>query len=180
MDSRPELTALDEITNYWDLEDHILTTVGTSVRSRGAYTVAEFLTVAYWKSRRQLANYVANERTSGTVAMVTRAALTTQPPPEGRWRRLATLTGVRTPVASALLTVWRPDEYTIIDVWALAALSDLGEGVDSVPFRDHGQPWWEQHYEGYLKACQRIAERLQPLSLRDVDRALWKWGQMNA
>lgn len=180
MDGRPELTGLAEITNYWDLEDHILGTVGTSVRSRGSYSVGEFLTVAYWKSRRQLANYVANERTAGTVATVTEAALGPRPPTEGRRARLATLTGVRTPVASALLTAWRPDEYTIIDVWALAALSALGEEVEGVPFRDHGQPWWEQHYESYLQACMCIAERVRPLSLRDVDRALWKWGQMNA
>jgi hypothetical protein len=180
MTGRPEFAALERITNYWDLEEHILGTVGTSVRSQGAYTVGEFLTVTYWKSRRQLANYVANEKTSGTVAMVTQAAFAPQPPHEGRWGRLATLTGVRTPVASALLTVWRPDEHTIIDVWALAALSSLGEEADGVPFRDHGQPWWERHYEAYVLACLGIAERVRPLSLRDVDRALWKWGQMNA
>jgi transposase InsO family protein len=31
-----------------------------------------------------------------------------------------------------------------------------------------------------VRACQGIVARVKPLTLRDVDRALWKWGQLNA
>ena len=84
------------------------------------------------------------------------------------------------PVASALLTVWHPDEFTIIDIRALRTLSLLGEAVDEVGFDEHGQPWWETRYDMYLRACRGIAERVEPSSLRQVDRALWKWSQVNA
>lgn len=174
----PELEALDGITNYWDLEQHIFDAVGVAVRSAQSYTVPHFLTVGYWKARRQIARYLTN--TGEALEAVTRHALADKPPEEGRRRRLMALAGVRAPVASALLTVWHPDEHTIIDVWALSTLAKLGEAVDGVAFGTHGQPWWEQRYELYLKGCLAIAQRVHPLSLRDVDRALWKWGQMSS
>ncbi len=143
MSGYPELDALSAITNYWDLELHIFGSIGDSVQLAQAYSVPAFLTVGYWKTRRQLANYLANEKV--TITTVTGAALGAPPPPEGRRGRLAMLAGVRAPVASALLTVWHPEEFTIIDVWALATVSKFGETVDGVAFGDHSQPWWEQH-----------------------------------
>src|ERR1035438_9217455 len=70
----PELSALAGITNYWDLETHIFETIGPAAQKRGSYTIPEFLTVGYWKTPRQLANYRKNEGKKTDVPNVTRRA----------------------------------------------------------------------------------------------------------
>jgi hypothetical protein len=167
------LSLLEPIDNFWDLERHIFQVVGESVRTSGVYAPSQLLTVGYWKSNRPLRYYVRNR--AATVATVTRAALAEQSP----WYRLDQLIGVGIPVASALLTVWKPDEYTIIDVRALHTLNSFNEKADVTAFVDHDQPWWERRYDLYLKGCADVAKRVG-LSLRTLDRALWKWGQQNA
>ena len=179
MAAHPSLEVLAGITNYWDLEEHIFDTIGPAVRKAGAYTAPQFVTVGYWKSRRQLANYRKNETRECGVGRITAKALAADLPNTAKPGVLCELAGVRIPVASALLTVWHPDEFTIIDTRALKALACLGEVIDGVGFNEHGQRWWEEHYDMYLRACQAIVERVKPFSLRDVDRALWKWAQLN-
>ena len=173
----PELAVLDDITNYWDLEEHIFLTIGSSVRTRGSFTMAEFLTVGYWKTPRQLGKYLAN---ANQVVSITGEALESTLSPPGRRQALCRLDGVGVPVASTLLAAWRPEEFTIIDIWALAALAHFGEHANGVAFDARSQAQWESDYEQYLAGCAAIAERVKPLTLRDVDRALWKWGQLNA
>lgn len=175
MEACPDLEVLAGITNYWDFEMHIFETIGPAVRKRGSYTLPEFLTVGYWKTPRQLSNYRRNEG----VPIVTRDAFASDVADIDRPDALLGLRGVRVPVASALLTVWNPDTFTIIDVWALKALTQLGESIGEHRFSEHGRRWWENHYDLYVRACQGVVARVKPLTLRDVDRALWKWGQLN-
>jgi hypothetical protein len=177
--AHPEMQVLFEIATHWDLEEYIFETIGSAIRREGSFTLPDFLTVGYWKTPRQLGNYRKNARDNGKVQRVTLKALSDDLPNSDRPGVLSELTGVRVPVASALLTVWHPDEFTIIDIWSLKTLSLCGESIDGIRFEEHGQPWWEDHYEMYLRACLAIADRVTPLSLRDIDRALWKWGQLN-
>ena len=179
----PNLKVLAGITNYWDLETYIFDTIGPAVRTRGSFTIPESPIVGYWKTPRQLSNYRKNEQNDEgmTVPDMTGRALSKATVDRERPSALSALTGVRVPVASALLlTVWHPNDFTIIDVWALKTLSVLGESVAGGKFSDHGQPWWEDHYNDYLLACKAIVARVKPFTLRDVDRVLWKWGQLNA
>ena len=74
---------------------------------------------------------------------------------------LCGLTGVDTPVASAILTWINPERYTVIDFRALEALGN--ETNDrTVNF-----------YLCYLSACRRLAKE-HGVSLRNLDRALWQ------
>jgi hypothetical protein len=171
----PELNDLSGLTTYWDFEEHIFNSIGPDLQRTDSYSLPHFLTVGYWKTPRQLSNYRKNDEAK--VRDVTSRAFDKALPSISRPATLTALDGVQVPVASALLTVWNPNEFTIIDVWALKTLSFYREGIDGVNFAQHGQPWWEQHYDVYLRACLAIAERVKPLTLRDVDRALWKWGQ---
>ena len=180
MANYPEREALTEITNYWGLEEYIFGVIGPAIRETGSYTFSQFATVSYWKSPRPLAHYRKNEEPVETVSTITGRAFASGLPDGKKPRELTELAGVRVAVASALLTVWRPERFTIIDRWALKTLSLLGETIDGVRFDEHGQSWWEKHYDMYLQACLDIAESVKPYSLRQVDRALWKWGQINA
>lgn len=176
--AHPQLRVLSGITTYWELEEYIFGTIAPAVQKRHAYTLPEFLVVGYWKTPRQLANYRKNAKEE--VRTVSHRALKARLPDDARPQALRTLSGVRVPVASALLTVWDSDAFTIIDAWAVKTLSLCGESINGIGFDEHPQPWWERHYDLYLQACRAIQQRVKPLTLRQVDRALWKWGQLNA
>jgi len=79
-------------------------------------------------------------------------------------------------MASAILTVWRPAENTVLDYRAVEALQELARrgvlGSDAPKGRQGALPG----YWAYLQIYRPIAERLG-VSCRDLDRALWKWNK---
>jgi hypothetical protein len=77
---------------------------------------------------------------------------------------LCGLTGVEIPVASAILTAITPERYTIIDYRALEALG-VENGYLSIEF-----------YLTYLSRCRELA-KLNHVTLRELDRALWQWSK---
>ena len=72
------------------------------------------------------------------------------------------LTGVDTPVASAIMTAIWPESFTIIDFRALEALG-CSVADRSLPF-----------YLSYLSFCLDQAAHWS-MTLRQLDRALWQW-----
>jgi hypothetical protein len=80
---------------------------------------------------------------------------------------LTDLYGVDTPVASAVMTVIRPERFTILDFRALEALGNP-TGDRSVPF-----------YLAYLGYCTDLASRWE-MPLRQLDRALWQWSRVRS
>jgi hypothetical protein len=89
-----------------------------------------------------------------TQARTTRAAVSV----------LCGLNGVDVPVASAILTVFDPERFTVIDFRALEAL-----GVES---KDRTVNF----YVKYQGACHFLA-KAYGVSLRNLDRALWHWSK---
>ena len=74
------------------------------------------------------------------------------------------LNGVLVPVASAILTAIKPERYTIIDFRTLEALN-IKQPYLTIDF-----------YLDYLDECRRLASE-QEVSLRTLDRALWRWSK---
>jgi hypothetical protein len=82
------------------------------------------------------------------------------------------LEGVGVPVASALLTVYDPDNYTVMDWRAWASLIDIGLlSLGLTPAMAMG-PHTPNTYAAYLAACRKLA-RQYGVGLRDLDRCLW-------
>jgi hypothetical protein len=123
----------------------------------------------YW-SLEALATYVRARATAyleknsdSMIATVTRTALAA--PELIKHRVLTILSGVGVPMASALLTIWNPDEFTVIDVRAIStwrAAGHLRSGNDWPPYLE------------YVDLCRRLAADSAP-DLRSLDRALWQW-----
>jgi hypothetical protein len=78
------------------------------------------------------------------------------------------LTGISAATGTVLLTFWRPDVYTVMDVRAISTLeqADLWAGDSEATITEYPQ---------YLDRCHSIAEDTG-LSLRDTDRAIWYLG----
>jgi hypothetical protein len=141
--------------------------IGPAARARGSFTRDEFLAVGEWKSVRARSKLRSNP--AELVGSVTRQALEA---PDERLSVLTSLHGVGDPIASALLSVWDPHRYTVIDVRAEGALRAAGL-LPSTSSTGYGL---------YLATCRRLADRYAPPDadispLRALDRALWKWSQ---
>jgi hypothetical protein len=157
---------LEYIDCHWALETYLLETVGPSTHGTGHYTAAGFLPVCYWKSPRALGCQLMNR--SSEIESKSNVACRNDHP----WTVLSTLVRVGIPTASALLTVWDPKKYTILDVRAIDALADAGAAWETVP---------AQHGDSMERSVRRVPSvlprhRSPGRGLRTVDRALWHYG----
>lgn len=154
-------------------EGKLLSEVGGAVRQRGWYSKPELIQVGEWKARGRIRGRLA-QNSEADVSEITKTALTASE--DRQCRILGKLHGVADPMASALLTIWDPDHHTVLDFRAFAALERLqrrGLLEEEVPERAGSYP----PYPAYAHCCRAIAQRLG-VSLRDLDRALWKWNEM--
>lgn len=138
--------------------------VGPAVVARGYYSRDDFLAVGRWKSARSLSYLERNS--DNDIKDVTRMALAA--PERLRYRILGVLHGVGEKMASALLTVPYPEQFTVADYRAIETLRAHGE-LD-------GQP---SDYVAYLRLCRELASRVGT-DLRTLDRALWQWSKARA
>ena len=145
---------------YDETYDAVLTRVGPSVRERGYYDRNDFMAVGRWKAARTTPLLESN--TEQMLKDVTSTAFGAPEPI--RHRVMTLLTGVQVPIASALLTAWRPDLYTVIDVRAVKSLVAEGALEESKNLPP---------YMTYLNICRELAADCQ-CDLRTLDRALWQ------
>jgi thermostable 8-oxoguanine DNA glycosylase len=85
----------------------------------------------------------------------------------GAMASLMGLEGVNVAVASAVMTAIRPRRYTVIDFRALHSLGVENRNGLSLGF-----------YLEYLEFCRSLAKE-QGVTLRELDRALWRWSKEN-
>jgi hypothetical protein len=134
------------------------------VRGPMYLTRAELVRLGEWKGPRIRPLIARN--TPGGVRGLTAAAFLTRD--EGRRVRLLQgLSGVGLPVASVVLHFADPTRYPIYDVRVLAALRSLGLG-DRFPPTPDG-------WVAYVACLRRLARRHR-VSLRTLDKALWRLG----
>jgi hypothetical protein len=79
---------------------------------------------------------------------------------------LIRLRGVKARVASAILAVFRPERYTVMDwrAWETLRQHGLLSNLEEMS--------WEGRWPGYLVVCRKIKQQ-NGVSFRDLDRALW-------
>ena len=140
----------------------VLNVVGPRLRQRGFYDRADLIQVGAWKSTRAKGYLASN--TDEMIQDITGTAFTA--PISIQHRILTLLKGVKVPMASALLMVWRPELHTVIDVRAAASLVAFGEIDDPAP-----EPY--PPYMDYLLVCKTISQRCDR-DLRTLDRALYR------
>jgi len=144
---------------YNSKEDEAALAAGARIAA-GRYAAEELGIIFKWKTRnRGVSRLQMND--AGEITDALRLAVLA-----GSERSaiavLRGLSGVDTPVASAVMTAINPERYTVIDFRALEAL-----GTDTP---DRSLPF----YLCYLQYCRGIAAQ-HDTSLRSLDRALWQW-----
>ncbi|TXG99902.1 MAG: hypothetical protein E6R08_00275 [Nevskiaceae bacterium] len=123
---------------------------GRQANLRGHYTKDEFLAVCRWKSPRS--SPLCQSNTAAKVRAVTRKAFAAGCE-QTRMEALITLNGVAVPSASALLAVWDPTRFGVIDVRAWRLLHD----AKAVTQNRLGQGLSISNWKQYLKLIQDMA-----------------------
>jgi hypothetical protein len=140
-------------------EDEKAVAAGARIRG-GDFSRDNLLAIFRWKTKGRGVSRLASN-SDDEIADALRLALDAR---AGR-SAIAVLTGlygVDVPVASAILTAMKPDQYTVIDFRTLEALGSISKDR-SVQF-----------YLDYLGFCRHLAAE-HHVTLRDLDRAMWQW-----
>jgi len=143
-------------------DDEILGGIRPLVLARGHLTRPEFLKLCAWKSPRSKPSCMKNR--AAKIEIITRAALAT-PDEALKMNLLRMLDGVGWPTASTILHFCDVRPYPILDYRAVWSL-----GFTQPP------TYTTEFWLAYLAATRDLADRLG-LSLRTVDKALWRYSK---
>jgi len=143
--------------------------VSQNFKTHGHLTPEEFFAIVIWKSNRSKTKVVKGIKKNKIEIHIITSEVSEV---ETREEKLSILhpaipiPGIGIPIASAILAVCYPNEFTVVDVRALAALKVLGFKIDGDPTTNHSA------YFKYLEKCKELAQE-NKVSLRNFDRILW-------
>ena len=161
---------------YHQLEAYLFGTVGPQFRQSGVLSATDFFCIVIWKSNRSkstIATRLRKQDPKGRTKLeaIIKALSQAIHRAQSHQKRLEILLkqwGFRLPMASAILTVLYPDDFSIYDIRVCEQLGDFQNLADRRPF----DRLWEE-YQTFLDAVRQATPT--KLSLRDRDR--WLWGK---
>lgn len=156
---------------FYDLESYLFDVVGQRFRDNGRLEAFDFFCIVIWKANRAKSR-IAKRLLAGGVGGLDEAVrrltegIAERPEPKDKLRYLLEAWGFRLPMASAILTVLYPDDFSIYDVRVCGTV----EGFHALGnWTDVDRVW-----EGYKQYLARVREEdPHGSSLRDADRYLW-------
>jgi hypothetical protein len=156
---------------YYDLERYLFREVSTRWAAHKRLSAFEFFCIVIWKANRSKSRVARRLLAHGhdDLESAVTDLLVAIENAQGNRERLRTLIqtwGFRLPMASAILTVLFPDDFTVYDVRVCRELGDFKDAQYKTKF----EALWER-YSGYLARVRQAAPHLS--SLRDKDRYLW-------
>jgi len=163
---------------YHQIETYIYDDVGYRFRSGQPINAHDFFCIIIWKANRAkskeytrlMLRRLQGERTIDDV--ITRVVLSLRQATNARERINILLNdfGFRFPIATAILSVFYPEDFTIYDV---RVAGELGNLPDPGAVRDNNERW--NRYSRYLDGVRQCCHDNNLPSLRDADR--WLWGR---
>ena len=164
---RPSADELRQWIHIYNLEDYLFDTVTRRFQAEGRLRVHDFFAIIIWKSNRAKTRIKQGLQQIGRTPEQITHEMFLASSHEDRLESLLAVPGIGVPMASAILTVCYPDQFTILDWRAWEQLSAWQ--VDGLPDRC---PADAAGYLQYCSTCRQLAHEFG-LSLRDLDRALW-------
>ncbi len=155
------------LAELYDLDRYLFNTVSRRLGENKTLDPYDFFAIVIWKSNRTKTRIKAGlaeaRKSVGDLMREVSSAATA----EAKTELLLSVPGIGLAMASAVLTVCYPSEFTVLDFRAWDTLGHMQ--VDGLPER---YPSDARQYVQYCRACARYAEGLG-VSLRELDRALW-------
>ncbi len=161
--------AVDYVKIY-SLEQYLFETVGPQFLKRGDIDPADFYMIVIWKANRAKTRIKKRlDKKAGSFAAAVKtiaSSLHRSDSPESRLKVLMTEWKFRLPMATAILTVLYPTEFTVYDV----RVCDELRGFHKLSYREFSEGLWIE-YQRFIDAVKLAAPI--GLNLRDKDRYLW-------
>lgn len=158
---------------YYHLESYLFDEVTKSFKTNNNLSAYDFFCIVIWKANRaksKVANRLLskgysdlNQAVSALIGNIVKAQNNKE-----KMKVLVSDWGFRLPMASAVLTVLYPNQFTVYDVRVCKMLGNIFHAQDRTNF---DRLWSE--YEGYIAAVKNAAPDIH--ELREQDR--WLWGQ---
>lgn len=170
----PSNTAAD--LALYDLEGFIFNDVAGRYHAGEPVSAFDFFCIVIWKAnrakskiaKRLLAKSGASDLDLAVATLI--REVREAPSHEERLRVLISDWGFLLPMASSILTVFYPEDFTVYDYRVVAQLRKDNRGE----FQQLGHQKFDRLWGGYLKYVSAVRESVpDPLSLRDKDRVLW-------
>jgi len=155
---------------YYNLEEYLLGEVRGNFAKSGYLTADEFFCIIIWKANRSKTKIKArlkriNSDLQKAVRKIT-SEVFSQRSHKDRLKYLMSQCGFRLPMASAILTILYPDEFTVYDVRVCEMLKDFHKLQNKIDFN--------KIWEGYQEFKKAVSNAVPDEStLRDKDRCLW-------
>jgi len=158
-----------EYLKYYDLENYILTDVRANFKANGHLNSFDFFCIIIWKANRaksKIANRLlkADSNLDRVVRGLTSKIFVAEDNKE-KLRLLMEDYGFRLPMASAILSLLYPNDFTIYDVRVCETFPEYKK-LDNLIFEN----LWKG-YCNYIESVRNYGS--QKLSLREKDRLLW-------
>lgn len=157
---------LDRLLKLYDLEGYLFEEVSQRFKREQTLNPPDFFAVVVWKSNRAKTKVKRGLGDAGKSVSELMMEVSQADSPEAKVRILLRVWGIGLSIASAILAVCYPEDFTVLDVRAWTSAEKL---LENLPDRF---PVTVGEYMQYCRACQRFAEQTG-LSLRDTDRVLW-------
>ena len=168
------MTEIDFRT-YYDLERHLFNEVSQRFENGGSLNAVDFFCIVIWKANRAKSKVakrlLSHSEGYGTLNQAIEAltkAIFAAATPRAKLEIMCSEWGFRLPMASAVLTVLYPEEFTVYDVRVCNKLGNYHSAQNRTNFDN----LWKE-YAAYVQAVRKRGPR--SFSLRDKDR--WLWGK---
>lgn len=158
---------------YYDLEGYLFKVVSTRYAQDKTLTAFDFFCIVIWKANRAKSKVaerlLAHGNGQANLGVAVRSLLTAISEAKDQKKRLSVLIedwGFRLPMASAILTVLYPEDFTVYDIRVCDVLGDFKDAQDKTNFAT----LWER-YSAYINAVRNAGPECS--TFRDKDRFLW-------
>jgi hypothetical protein len=169
-----EPTVDRDYRDLYGLEDYLFSKVSARFTKTKTLSTFDFFCIVIWKANRAKSKVARRLLDAGFVDLPSAVAelahdidIDKFPEPKERFRVLIQKWRFRLPMASAILTVLYPEEFSVYDTRVCEILGDFASLSNRVNF--------ESLWEGYVAFVDRVRNVGPDGSLRDKDR--WLWGK---
>lgn len=159
---------------YYDLERYLFEDVHRNFAANGEISAFDFFSIVMWKANRAKSKIAARllamdpkgRKTLNPIVRELARSLSRAPDARERLNILVNQWGFGLPMASAVLSVFWPEEFTIYDVRVCERLNKFADLINATKFATI----WAS-YQEYVDAVRAAVP--DAMSLRDKDRWLW-------
>lgn len=160
-----------DFSRYYDLEDYLFQEVSGRFRRDKRLSAFDFFCIVIWKANRAKSKVASRLLAQGhpdleQAVLALTSSISNAEDSKERLRIVLERWGFRLPMASAILTVLYPNEFTVYDVRVCEVLKGFGGLQFKVSF--------DSIWSGYSEYLARVqATGPQAMTLREKDKHLW-------